>query len=123
VLEDLFYDVLILDEGKDAHLALASRAGKGVHLIDLLYKPRPVLAVSYAFSVKWRFISLIILRKNWPTSVMQSLSQLSEQTLFFVIVFYQPSAIWFFNEIHGGCHIVVSNFVAKLDSRLVPFNI
>jgi hypothetical protein len=45
VLEDLFYDFPALDEGKDAHLALASRAGKGVYLVYFLDKPRPVLAV------------------------------------------------------------------------------
>jgi hypothetical protein len=31
VLEDLFDDLLLFNKGNDAHLALASRAGEGVH--------------------------------------------------------------------------------------------
>jgi len=47
VLDGLFYDVLVFDEENDAHWPLALEAGERVHLIDLLYQPCPVLAVSF----------------------------------------------------------------------------
>ncbi|MCX6575222.1 MAG: hypothetical protein NTV82_02385, partial [Candidatus Aminicenantes bacterium] len=48
VLEDPFYDLLVLDESNDAHFALASLAGKGIHFINLLDQPCPVLCTKKA---------------------------------------------------------------------------
>ena len=36
------YDLLILDEGDDLHPPLALRA-EGIHLVDFLNQPRPIL--------------------------------------------------------------------------------
>jgi hypothetical protein len=53
VFEDLLYDLLILDEGTDAHLPVAPRAGKGVYFVNLLDefaeadKPWPSLPVLF----------------------------------------------------------------------------
>jgi hypothetical protein len=47
MLEDLFDEVLVLDEGNDAHRLVAPWAGEEVHFIDLLYQPCPVLVVRF----------------------------------------------------------------------------
>jgi hypothetical protein len=47
VFKDLFYGVLILDEGDDAHLPVALGASEGVYLVDFLDKPCPVLEVPF----------------------------------------------------------------------------
>ena len=46
MLEDVFDDFLVVDKSNDAHRPVALGAGEGVYLIDLLYQPCPVLAVS-----------------------------------------------------------------------------
>ena len=47
MLEDLFDDLLILDEGDDLHIPMALRTYQGVHLIDFLNQPGPILSVFF----------------------------------------------------------------------------
>ena len=48
VLEDLFHDVLVLDEGDDAHLPVALGAGEGVHFPGSGPGQGPILWISLA---------------------------------------------------------------------------
>lgn len=52
MLEDLFYDLLVLYEGDDPHPALAFCTGKRVYFIDLLDQSGPILSVLF-FDIHW----------------------------------------------------------------------
>ncbi len=45
MLEDLFYDLIVLYESDDTHLALTFGASKRIYLMDFLNKPCPVFSV------------------------------------------------------------------------------
>jgi len=47
MLEDLFYDLSVLDERNNPHRPAALGARQGVYFKDLLYQPRPVPAIPF----------------------------------------------------------------------------
>ena len=56
MLEDLFYDLLVLYEGDDLHPALAFCTGKRVYFIDLLDQSGPILSVLFGGTLRFQDI-------------------------------------------------------------------
>jgi hypothetical protein len=50
--ENLLDHFLIFDESDNSHLTLALGAGQGIHLINFLNQPRPILPVFFGGSLR-----------------------------------------------------------------------